>query len=43
MKFFKIAVMAGLLLNALPSVAQKLEARNFKESNEMTARLQARQ
>ncbi len=40
MKFFKIAVMAGLLLNALPSVAQKLEARNFKESNEMTARLQ---
>ncbi len=39
MKFLKIAVMAGALLSALPSMAQKLEARNFKETNEMTAHL----
>ncbi|MDE6549449.1 MAG: PEGA domain-containing protein [Muribaculaceae bacterium] len=39
MKFLKIAVMAGALLGALPTMAQKLEYRDFKASNEMTARL----
>lgn len=39
MKFFRIAIMAGALLGALPSMAQKLEYRDFKATNEMTARL----
>ena len=39
MKFLKIAVVAGALLGALPMVAQKLESREFKETNDMFARL----
>lgn len=39
MKFYKIAVMAGALLGSLPVTAQKLEYRDFKATNEMTARL----
>ncbi len=40
MKFFKIAIMAGALLSSLPLMAQKLEYRDFKVTNEATARLQ---
>lgn len=40
MKFYKIAVMAGALLSSLPMMAQKLEYRDFKVTNEATARLQ---
>ncbi|MDE6786613.1 MAG: PEGA domain-containing protein, partial [Muribaculaceae bacterium] len=39
MKFLKIAMMAGALLSTLPSMAQKLESRNFKETTDMKARL----
>ncbi|MDE6637373.1 MAG: hypothetical protein K2K32_03950 [Muribaculaceae bacterium] len=39
MKLLKIVVIAGALLSALPSLAQKLEYRDFKATNEMTARL----
>ena len=40
MNILKIAVMACSLLVALPMAAQKLETRDFKATNEMTARLQ---
>lgn len=40
MNILKIAVMACSLLVALPMTAQKLETRDFKATNEMTARLQ---
>ena len=39
MKLLKIVVIAGAILSALPSLAQKLEYRDFKATNEMTARL----
>ncbi len=40
MKFLKIAVISGVMLCSLPVAAQKLEYRNFKLTNEATARLQ---
>ena len=40
MNILKIAVMACSLLVALPMAARKLETRDFKATNEMTARLQ---
>ncbi|MDE6512488.1 MAG: PEGA domain-containing protein, partial [Muribaculaceae bacterium] len=39
MKSLKIAVAAAAILCALPSMAQKLESREFKETSEMLARL----
>lgn len=39
MRCLKIAVMAGALLGGLPTMAQKLEYRDFKATNDMTARL----
>ena len=38
-KFLKFAVIAGAILSSLPSMAQKLEYRDFKATNEMKARL----
>ncbi|MDE6290722.1 MAG: PEGA domain-containing protein [Muribaculaceae bacterium] len=40
MKLLKTVIMAAVLLAALPGMAQKLEYRDFKETNEATARLQ---
>ena len=40
MKLLKTVIMTVALLWGLPSVAQKLEYRDFKETNEQTARLQ---
>ncbi len=39
MKFLNIAVLAGVLLGTLPIAAQNLDYRDFKLTNEMTARL----
>ena len=39
MKFLKIAIVAGALLGSLPMMAQKLEYRDFKATNDMFARL----
>ncbi len=39
MKFFKIAVVLAALGSFLPGIAQKLETRDFKTTNEMTAQL----
>lgn len=39
MKIINITIVAGALLGALSATAQKLEYREFKETNEMTARL----
>ena len=39
MKFLKITLAVAALLGALPSEAQKLETRDFKETNDMFARL----
>lgn len=39
MKIIKHVIMAGAILAFLPSMAQKLEYRDFKATNEMTARL----
>ncbi len=40
MKVLKIAIVVGALLGFLPSMAQKLEYRDFKVTNDATARLQ---
>lgn len=39
-KMIKIAILAGTLWGAMPLMAQKLEYRDFKVTNEATARLQ---
>ncbi len=39
MKFIKTVIVAGALLGSLPMVAQKLESRNFTETNDLRAQL----
>lgn len=39
MKFIKTILLAAALAGSLPALAQKLETRDFKETNELTARL----